>query len=363
MQKILISGAGPAGLSLALLLDPAKFDVEIVERSKSFNTVGFSIILWKAGFDVLTEIAAESDLEKISDINSMSLFGGHDFKKLYSSDTTGLGHSVDREQLMKILSTRYLDKFGTKNIRFETSVKDITDNGGIADVEFNDGSTQSYDLVVAADGMHSDIRRKFFSAQVKSGPYRIVYQWLKPGSGLKEESIIGFIKEVVYLIQTSGNRALLAYYTQNDHDTEEAFLHELKQMISREYGGELELDEESRQIFAAEEVHADMHYDGPVALVGDALHGHPPTLAMGTSMALEDSAELAKQLDEHDDLQDALKAFAKVRLDRMDHVYRAQGIVENMFITDSDMKVALSQGVVRYGGSIMLEHYIKNIVS
>ncbi|MES2930820.1 MAG: hypothetical protein V4665_03505 [Patescibacteria group bacterium] len=50
-KKILISGAGVAGILCALLLDKEKYNINLIERAPSFRNIGFSITLWKTRCD------------------------------------------------------------------------------------------------------------------------------------------------------------------------------------------------------------------------------------------------------------------------------------------------------------------------
>ena len=55
-KKVLISGAGVAGIVCAVLLDKEKYDVEIIERSETFRNIGFSLTVWKSGFSQLRSL-------------------------------------------------------------------------------------------------------------------------------------------------------------------------------------------------------------------------------------------------------------------------------------------------------------------
>ena len=59
-MKILISGAGIAGSTLAYWLAHYGFEVTIVEKSPELRTGGYIIDFWGAGFNVADRIALPS---------------------------------------------------------------------------------------------------------------------------------------------------------------------------------------------------------------------------------------------------------------------------------------------------------------
>ena len=101
--KILISGAGPAGLAVALTLDPTHTDVTIIDRTSGYSTLGYSIILWKRGIDILKKFNARTSQPKLFPLDNFHIFGGDDMKKLVSINTKGFGASIKRNDLMQYL--------------------------------------------------------------------------------------------------------------------------------------------------------------------------------------------------------------------------------------------------------------------
>ena len=360
-KRILISGAGPAGLSTALQLDRDMFDIHVVERSDSYNSMGFSIILWKPGYEVLKKTLGGS-VEFSSDIDMMKIWGGNTFTEIHSAHVDNLAFSVQRSKLIDALATRFEDIIGSESIRFGTYITDIEPSDSVQKVTLSDGSIEHYDLVICADGMHSDIRNKHFETTLKSGPYKIIYQWVEPGSNLDKVSIVGFKKDVVYLIQTTEDKALLAYYIESDKASMQDFEAELKKAIDSAYDGNLVLDRHSRRVFSGEEVDVSPWYKGGIVLMGDASHGHPPTLAMGTSMAFEDAAVLANQLNTQP-ISTALQNYTAERSKRINQVYTSQHIVENMFFSHSAAKTKFSEFVLKAGGKYIVDHHIRHLVT
>ena len=368
-KKILISGAGPAGLSAAILLDKSKYNVTVVERGPDFMNMGFSIILWHAGLETLTKILDTKKVDNLWPLDTFKIYGGEDVELLQSSDTTGIGFSIERKHLMQQLSERFLQICGEQNIRFSTSVTATTFDDDRVKVTFSDGTKDRYDVLIAADGMHSYVRMGNFTTELETKPYKIAYGWIKPGSRLKNEAIVGFMKNYTFLIQTVDDKALLAYYNNSETHNNEEFLATIKKHIESERNGAFTFDTKTAQNFISEKLKVKIPYNKNIVLIGDAYHGHPPTLGMGTSAALEDAYELIQNLNAIGDgtftkeCEDAFAQYASVRHKDIIKTYATQDFIETMLVTDEPMRVAISKMIIKYGGWTFIEPLLRSIFS
>lgn len=364
--KVLISGGGPAGLSAAIVLDKNKYDVTVIERGPTFMNMGFSIILWHAGLNVLHKILDTNTIQGLWPLNTFSIYGGENIQLLQSADTTGLGYSIERKDLIEHLSRKFLAVCGNDSIRFNTSIKDMSFNGDKVHIQLSDTTTEEFDIVIAADGMHSYTRMGNFEAELETKPYKITYSWIKPGSKLKDEAIVGFMTNYTYLIQTVDDKALIAYYNQSDKDDNNEFLNNIKQHLESERGGVFELDMATSQNFMSEQLHVKKPYNKNIVLVGDSYHGHPPTLGMGTSMAIEDSYELAQQLNaiqSMSELEQAFENYSKIRQEDIRKTYDTQNRIEALIVSTDAEKIALAEVILKYGGWTYIKPLLLSIFS
>ncbi len=87
-MKILISGAGIAGPTLAYWLLRYGFEPTIVERSPALRTGGYVIDFWGAGFDIAQRMGLGAEILRL----------GYIVKELWAVDETGRrisGFAVD----------------------------------------------------------------------------------------------------------------------------------------------------------------------------------------------------------------------------------------------------------------------------
>jgi salicylate hydroxylase len=74
---------------------------------------------------------------------------------------------------------------------------------------------------------------------------------------------------------------------------------------------------------------------GRAVLIGDAAHSMSPQLGIGAQMALEDAEVLARALCEHHDLAAALRAYTRIREERLSRYQQASRWLTPLFQSDS----------------------------
>ncbi|HXD08621.1 MAG TPA: FAD-dependent monooxygenase [Anaerolineales bacterium] len=164
-RNILISGAGISGLTLAYWLHHRGFSPTIVEKRLDLHERGYMIDFYGSGFDVAEKMNLIDQLQTKSSQYPVS--------KLTFVDNKGKPRAVlDVEKFRELLKHRYAPLMrgdleaviydSVKDvvpIRFGTSIDQLNIVPDGVDVELSDGKSGKYDLVIGADGIHSNIRR------------------------------------------------------------------------------------------------------------------------------------------------------------------------------------------------------------
>ncbi len=147
-MKIACVGGGPAGLYFAIsakLRDP-RHQVHVLERNRPDDTFGWGVVL---SDETLQNLAA-NDPPSAEAIRSHFAYWD-DIAVFYrGTRTVSTGHGfcgIGRMRLLLILQQRARE-LGVE-LRFETEVEDF------------DALAGGYDLVVAADGLNSRVRRRY----------------------------------------------------------------------------------------------------------------------------------------------------------------------------------------------------------
>ena len=167
VSRLAIVGSGVAGTAAAILLAEGGVEVDVFEIKPDLSALGSGITLqgnalrvfdrlgvWdqvkEAGytFDVLGLRAPGPDAQVLAQIPDAPT-GGPEYPA-----TAGMY----RPDLARILADRATE-IGAR-IHYGTTVTSFTQDADGVDVTLSDGTTGRYDLLIGADGLHSDIRKQ-----------------------------------------------------------------------------------------------------------------------------------------------------------------------------------------------------------
>jgi len=174
-KNILISGAGIAGTTLAYWLKRFGFNPAIVEASPKLREGGYAIDFWGAGFDVAERMQIVPELEKADIGISEVLFVDENNKRKGAMNyrqikklMKGRALTLLRSDLAKVIYD-HLDR-GIEII-FGDTISQIEQHENEVSVMFKSGKTCHFDLVVGADGLHSNVRKLVFGEESQFEKY------------------------------------------------------------------------------------------------------------------------------------------------------------------------------------------------
>ncbi|GAC89150.1 hypothetical protein Gbth_093_003 [Gluconobacter thailandicus F149-1 = NBRC 100600] len=160
-QKILISGASIAGPALAFWLQRQGCDVTVIERAKLFRTGGQNVDIEGPAQDVIRlmgieeEIVARNTREQgVEFLNGAGKAMARLPKGAVGSLTSA--YEILRGELADILHEATRDHCA---YRFGTTITGLTQTDSAVSVAFSDGATDTFDLVICAEGVGSQTRR------------------------------------------------------------------------------------------------------------------------------------------------------------------------------------------------------------
>ena len=334
-QRVLIVGGGIAGLALAPMLARTGAAVEMIEREPVRRPEGTGIYLPGNAARALHALGLEAQVASRALEIARQRFFDHHGKLLFEVDVAKLWAGVGpclalhRAELHTILR----DAAGDVPIRTGLSVERIAECDGIVSVQFSDGTSGEYDLMVGADGIQSAVRRLTFEPTAVPRPVgQVGWRFLAPRPPEVTTWSVMLGRRAAFLtIPLDGDRVYCYcdVVSPRDHDTPERHppqrLSELFSEFADPAATLLDALDPAADIHVStiEEVALDRWAHGRVVLIGDAAHATSPNMAQGAAMALEDALVLTDCLQRIPAIPDAITAFHAHRRPRTDWV-RAQ---------------------------------------
>ena len=334
-RRVLIVGGGIAGLALAPMLARTGAEVEVAERERARRAAGTGIYLPGNAARALRALGLEAQVASRAVEIARQRFYDHRGRLLCEVDVAELWAAVGpclavhRAELHALLREAADDE----SIRTGLAVERLAQRDGIVSVEFSDGTSGEYDLVVGADGIHSAVRRLTFAPTAVPRPVgQVGWRFLAPRPAeVSTWSVMLGRGTALLTVPLAGDR-LYCYcdvVSAYDDDTPERGPAERLSELFAEFAepaatllGALDAAADIH-VSTIEEVALDHWVDGRVVLIGDAAHATSPNMAQGAAMALEDALVLTTCLHSIPAIPDALAAFQARRRPRTEWV-RAQ---------------------------------------
>jgi 2-polyprenyl-6-methoxyphenol hydroxylase-like FAD-dependent oxidoreductase len=172
-MKIVIVGAGIGGLTAAMCLKRAGFDVEVMEAVSELKPLGVGINIQAGAVRILSGLGLEPALAATA-IETRELRYANRHGQTIWADPRGRHaglpwpqFSIHRGELQMILFDAAKKMLGADKIRMNRRIDRFEQKGSTVVASFVDRSgatveTTQSDILVAADGIHSAVRAHFF---------------------------------------------------------------------------------------------------------------------------------------------------------------------------------------------------------
>ncbi len=338
-KAVLISGAGIAGRTLAFWLKAAGFEPTLIERAPALRAGGYVIDFWGLGYDIAERMGLATDIDRMGyHMRELRIvddrgervtgFGTKVFNELSGGRFVTLG----RSDLSRLLFEKIKD---TTKIIFGTEIVDLQEHADSVQVQFNTGDERRFDLVIGADGLHSNVRRLVFGPEdrfEKQLGY-LVAAFEVRGYRPRDEDVYVIYSEPGRMLgrfALHADRTLFLFVFTADVDPLPAVLDLQKAMLRERFGDGKwecsrilgELDRTQDLYFdRVSQIMLDSWSRGRVALVGDAafcvslMAGQGSALAITAAYVL--AGELAKARGRHEvafgKYEELLRAYIEMK--------------------------------------------------
>lgn len=325
-MRVLISGGGIAGLTLAYWLHQYQIPSVIIEQANDIRRDGYAIDFLGTGYDVAERMglidhlrAQQIPFEALVSVNKdskpIAKLDAHLLRSATSGKYLALMHSTLEEALYEALE-------GTVEVRFGCSLTHVVQEQDEVVVTFRDGTTETFDLVIGADGVHSITRTLVFGPEEQFSHYlgcTIACYRLVDRYGIGR----------LYKVYNEPGRQVLAYGTNIEGELLILFMYQSAQPehvprsmrlahLRKVFAGMGWLTEQfladatpETSIFmdAVIQIHMPTWQKARVGLLGDAC-GCPTLLSgQGASLAMGGAYLLARALHHCADSQEALSRY------------------------------------------------------
>jgi 2-polyprenyl-6-methoxyphenol hydroxylase-like FAD-dependent oxidoreductase len=339
MISTLVVGGGIGGLSLARELAIRGLPVTVLEKAAQLNPIGAGIIMNPNAMRVLERNGLAEALRPNSWPYLMRetcdhrgrLLAVRDYRPLYDSGKLSKGALVHRADLLEVLHRGVPQEA----VRFGVTVKTIDLTPDRVRIETRRNGTFEADLLVGADGIHSQVRRHAFgeTEPVYMG-YRSHRLLVDNVTGTRNFTEFLGRGRRVGLVPVSEKR-LYVWTTFNSPrerppilDSVDLFRELFRQFSDERVVRALSQVRSPDEIISTEieEIRLDRWVRGRAVLLGDAAHAMTPNIGQGAGMAMEDAAVLAEEIASAQRgaqrLEHALENYIRRRKPRVDSVMR-----------------------------------------
>jgi len=312
MKKILISGASIAGPTLAYWLEQFNYEVTIVEKAESLRLGGQNIDIKGAAKEIAKRMGILEKIKAATTGETGTRYvdrGNETIAEFKVGEIGGLTSELEilRGDLVEILYRCTKDKV---RYIFGDFVTGIIDTGETVDVTFNSGQTESFDLVVGADGIGSKIREMIFGdAPVLDylGLYTSYFTIPKSetDSNWARWYIATESRNILIRPDNKGTtRAALNFLSPDCHYGKLSMSEQKESLINIFENAAWETDRILEGLRACDDLYLDAVTQvkmpswskGRVVLIGDAAYCPTPITGKGTALAMIGAYILAQEL-------------------------------------------------------------------
>ncbi|MEM1279795.1 MAG: FAD-dependent urate hydroxylase HpxO [Cyanobacteria bacterium P01_D01_bin.6] len=331
--KAIIVGAGIGGLTTAIAMQQAGYDVEIYDKTRALRPAGAGISLWSNGVKVLNRLGLGAQLATIGGTMNRMEYRSHQDEPLSHIDLMPLIYQVGQrpypvsrtelQELLRETAGRDQVQLNMRCVAVEETQEQIT-------AIFENGHRATGDILVGADGIHSQVREYVLGAPM-TPRYADYVNWngiVEAQPGLCEPDnwviYVGQGKRAS-MMPIGGDRFYYFFGAPMSKGTSVAPQDRRDELAKLFADWPAPVQNLIKTLDPLETNRLEIHDIDPPAqlargravLIGDAAHATTPTLGQGGCQAVEDADVLTRYLvTTNISTPDALQRYEAERKER-----------------------------------------------
>lgn len=381
-MRVIVIGAGVGGTSAALALQKLGHDVVVYDRMRENRPVGAALSLWSNGVKVLNWLGLGPQVAALGGrMDDMAYYDGHTGDELcrfsLAPVTTQTGqrpYPVARADLQQLM----MDAVGPANIHLGRQLVGVSDDGETVTATFADGTTDTADLLIGADGARSLVR-DYVTEPTGIRPERTYSGYVNYNGLVAADERIGPLDQWTTYVGDGKRCAVMPvagdrFYFFVDVPGPSGVVEDRMSALEAAFGSwgapgvralldGIDPDESLNRVEIWDIDPFDTWVRGRVAILGDAAHNTAPDIGQGACSALEDSFALGIVFATSTlGVEDALKRYERIRTERAgDLVLRARKRAHETHAFDVDATQAWYDGLRREDGTGVIRGIVGNI--
>ncbi len=329
-----IIGAGIGGLTLAIALKQKGFKVCVYEQSEHIKNVGAGIILANNAMQVYRKLGLDVLLQKEGATVSHMTLTNQTLETIQKTDLSGFeqefkikSKAIHRADLHSIL----LNNLDKSEIKLGYKLINIKENSSKSELFFENGKRVGATCVIAADGIHSLVRKQIFKKTIIRNTNQIC--WRGVANFTLESEFKGGLYEAWgntsrfgFVSIGAGNVYWYALQSNNKNvlfDPQQIFKKYnpiITQLIST-------TDPNKIYKSSINDVKPLQNwFTNNVCLLGDAAHAMTPNMGQGACQAIEDAYVLAELLAKYPHNEAFLK-YQNIRKSKVNTIVKTSRII------------------------------------
>jgi len=337
VKNVLVVGGGITGTVAAVAFAQRGVKVTLVERSPEWYGVGHGITLQGNALRVFNEIGAFAKMaEHGHGFNDVEMFlaNGHQIGRMPAAKTGGEDLPSTMGALRSDIQTVLVDMIHDLGVevRLSTEMVGFDNHENSVTAHLSNGTSEEFDLIVAADGIKSTARKLLGIHHDKQtsglGIWRVVTKrtpemdcsGLAFGGPEYKAGYTPISKDLCYAF-------VLTNPKRPDNGLSDA--DEMRRLLEGYHGnwdfirGNIK-DDDYMSFQEIEWLFVDDQpwHQGRVIAIGDAVHACPPLIAQGGAVCSEDALLLVQAVTKDGDIDKQLTDYTQARKDRVGIVVR-----------------------------------------